>query len=977
MNPARQRVALVAPFFGRDLRTRKERFAFAYATHLALEGIDVEVVTTTARPGAPDQNAYRGGTDNTEPFPIHRFRVAAPDRAAYAEALLAVERDRAALATHGRALLDERLRSPELVAHVRAVGGRYDAFLFLDITAPTTVYAIAEVAEQALLAPLVEDEPVARVREVGDAIAQARMVLCTTGAEATLVGELFGPAVRSRVRIVGIAADVLPAHDAALERVRRATRGEPFVLVSGADPDALAELREAGIRLVRLEESDEQDRAALFSCARAVAVVGDGFGVVTEVVEAWAYAKPVFAPAAAPGAAALIRETGGGWAVERGRWREALAEPAGDDVLSRAGTAGYAYVAAQGGWRAVALRTLEAIDALAALDDGRSRDALVAQIAYLYPLVQRQRRAIEAMRVSRFWKLRDAWFGLKRRLGMGPPEDPVKLALADDGAVQLAAIGDPYQLFREHHRLRGEDVDRMRAMLPLLSHAVAIDVAIDVPPALGEGFRGTLRSLREQIYERWSARLLVPPELSDEDAAELRGLAAADGRLRVVAPDEPRFGEGDVVVPLDVQDRLEPHALLELALAFRDDVDVVYSDEDVIDDRGLPSDPWFKPDYAPETLLTRDAIGRLCGIRRPLLERAGGVRQVLGSARWYDALLRVSEATDRVVHVPQVLYHRHARNRLKIADQLIAVEAALRRRGEDGTATATPHGVEVRYAVPGDERVCVVIPTRDRAELLEACLTSIFERTAYRNFEVIVVDNGSRERRTLTLLDAWREREPQRFRVLADPAPFNYSRLNNEAVRGTAAPFVVLLNNDTEVISPDWMEAMLGQARRPRVGAVGALLLYDDGTVQHGGVVLGILNLAGHAHRFVSGNAAGYHGALQLDTNYLAVTGACMMVEKRKLEEVGGLDEALPVSYNDVDLCLKLRAAGYRNVVVPRAKLYHYESKSRGGDDTPAKVARAMQEVETIRARWPAWSARDPYYNPNLTPDAEDFGLRL
>ena len=165
---------------------------------------------------------------------------------------------------------------------------------------------------------------------------------------------------------------------------------------------------------------------------------------------------------------------------------------------------------------------------------------------------------------------------------------------------------------------------------------------------------------------------------------------------------------------------------------------------------------------------------------------------------------------------------------------------------------------------------------------------------------------------------------------------------------------MLLLNNDTEVISPDWMEAMLGQARRPQIGAVGAMLLYPDGTVQHGGVVLGILGLAGHAHRFLPGNARGYHGGLELDTNYLAVTGACLMVEKRKYEEVGGLDESLAVSYNDVDLCLKLRRAGYRNVFVPRARLHHYESKSRGGDDTPAKVARAMEEVGAIRRRWPA-----------------------
>ncbi len=283
----------------------------------------------------------------------------------------------------------------------------------------------------------------------------------------------------------------------------------------------------------------------------------------------------------------------------------------------------------------------------------------------------------------------------------------------------------------------------------------------------------------------------------------------------------------------------------------------------------------------------------------------------------------------------------------------------------------------MRFTVPGDERVCVIVPTRDRSDLLRPCIASVFERTAYRNFEMLVVDNGSREPATQELFAEWEGREPARFRVLHDPAAFNYSRLNNEAVRATDAQFVLLLNNDTEVISPDWMEAMLGQARRPAVGAVGAMLLYPDGTVQHGGIVLGILGLAGHAHRFQPANARGYHGSLALDTNYLAVTGACLMIEKVKYEQVGGLDESLAVSYNDVDLCLKLHHNGYRNVFVPRARLRHDESKTRGHDDTPIKVARAMDEVAMIRRRWPDVASRDPYYSPNLTVDAEDFGLRL
>jgi GT2 family glycosyltransferase len=345
---------------------------------------------------------------------------------------------------------------------------------------------------------------------------------------------------------------------------------------------------------------------------------------------------------------------------------------------------------------------------------------------------------------------------------------------------------------------------------------------------------------------------------------------------------------------------------------------------------------------------------------------------------WYDALLRVTEATDRVAHVARVLIHRRfGSSDLAPAQAEVSVRRALARRGEQAEMSVTATGVDVRFAVAEDERVTIVIPTRDRADLLERCLRALFERTAHPSFDVVVVDNGSTESATRELFERWREQRPGRFRVIEDPAPFNYSRLNNRGVAASEAPYVVLLNNDTEVIAPDWLTAMLGQARRPQIGAVGALLLYEDGTIQHAGVVLGgVLSLAGHAYRFVDPQTLTGDARLTLDSNYLAVTGACLMVARRKYEEVGGLDEALAVSYNDIDFCLKLRAAGYRNVMVPRARLYHYESKSRGRDDTQTKVAVAVSERETLRERWPEWSRRDPYYNPNLTVNAEDFSVR-
>ncbi len=976
--PGRQRVAIVTPFFGRELRGRKERFAFAYATHLALEGVAIEVLTTTTTADDPDANAFHAGTDHTEPFPVHRFRVDAPDRVAYEEALLAVRGDGRNDA-RAQALLDERVRSPDLLAHVRASADRYDAFLFVGLTVPTTVHAIEDVADRALLVPLLDDEPSARLPAVVAAVTRARMILCTTEAEALLLAELYGPAPRARTRIIGLGVDVVPHVELHADRVHRRTRGRPYVLATDDDPDALAQLADGDIAVVALSGVEERDRAAFFASSRAVAVTGGALGFIPEVVEAWAYGKPVLAAESTVGAAALVRETGGGIVVPSGRWAETVRALPSDVALSALARAGAAYVETRGGWRRVAARTSEAIDGLGALEDGRSRDALLAQVAYLYPLVQRQRRTIEAMRISRFWRLRDMWFAARRRFGIGPAEDPVAIAESGAREGELAALGDPYQLFREHHRLRGEDAARMLAMTKFLPRAIAFGLIIDARRYGTAGAGATLRTvrtLREQVYGSWTARVLLAGDAGD-DLADLRALAAEDPRITIVPAGGDRFGDADVVGPLDPYDRLEPHALFELALALQEDAQVVYSDEDRIDDRGVPGDPWFKPDWSPETLLTRDYVGRAVFIRRELLERAGGVRDVFESAMWYEALLRVTELTDDVLHVPQVLCHRNERNTVEVKDLALAVDVAVRRRGEVASLAVARCGVDVRFAVPGDERVCVVIPTRDRVDLLGPCITSVFGSTSYGDFEVIVVDNGSRETATLELLAEWERREPDRFRVLRDPTPFNYSRINNEAARTTSAPFLALLNNDTEVISPDWMEAMLGQARRPAIGAVGAMLLYADGTVQHGGVVLGILGLAGHAHRYLPSATDGYHGALELDTNYLAVTGACLMTERRKYLEAGGLDESLAVSYNDVDFCLRLRQAGYRNVFVPRAKLYHYESKSRGGDDTPAKVARAVEEVATIRRRWPQLAVRDPYYNPNLTVDAEDFGLRL
>jgi GT2 family glycosyltransferase len=584
---------------------------------------------------------------------------------------------------------------------------------------------------------------------------------------------------------------------------------------------------------------------------------------------------------------------------------------------------------------------------------GPSRETLVAQIEALKATVERQRLYIGSMRASHFWKLRDAVFAFRRRFGNGI--EPLPEPTPSDLAAGMASFGDPYQLFRVRERRSKAEVEWLRGFATLLAFRDVIEVIIDARIATADARAATFASLEDQIYAHWRVRWI-------ESSADL---AAFDATLTVCA--------------LDAGDVLEPDALLSLAIEFNAGSDIVYTDEDVLDRDGVARDPAFKPGWSPETALTRDYVGRLCAFRGTALAAAGGLDPAHAGAMWYDALLRVSERTDRIAHAARVLVHRRFGTPvLPPADAEAAVRRALTRRGEQAELRSTPAGLEVRFAVPANERVSVIIPTRDRADLLARCLTSLYERTAHPSFDVIVVDNNSQEAATHALFAHWRERVGDRFRVIADPAPFNYSALNNRAVREADAPYVVLLNNDTEVIAPEWMTALLGQARRPAIGAVGALLLYEDGTIQHAGVVLGgVVSLAGHAYRFTDPLGQHENARLMLDTNYLAVTGACLMVARSKYLAADGLDETLVVTYNDIDFCLKLRAAGYRNVLVPRARLYHYESKSRGRDDTQAKVALAVNESERFRQRWAELAKRDPYYNPNLTIDSEDFSIRI
>ncbi|HZR07283.1 MAG TPA: glycosyltransferase family 2 protein, partial [Myxococcales bacterium] len=400
--------------------------------------------------------------------------------------------------------------------------------------------------------------------------------------------------------------------------------------------------------------------------------------------------------------------------------------------------------------------------------------------------------------------------------------------------------------------------------------------------------------------------------------------------------------------------------------------------------RGRLSSPFFKPDWNPDLLLSQNYVGHLCAVRRSLLLEIGGFREGFEGSQDYDVVLRTSARTTRIRHLPFVAYHWRSvagSTARDVRAKSYVTSAATRALQEHIGASARvepgplPTTYRVRWPVPADPPlVSLIVPTRDARNVLEPCIESLLAKTSYRRFELVVVDNQSTDPATLEYLRELQRR--QAARVVRFDAPFNFSAINNFAVRDAAhGELIGLLNNDLEVIEPGWLEEMVSQALRPDIGAVGARLLYPDGTIQHGGVLLGISGAAGHEHKFLPRAAPGYFGRAQLVHDVSAVTAACLLIRRDTYLKAGGLDESFPIAFNDVDFCLRVRALGLRNLWTPFATLVHHESKSRGLEDTPEKKARFADEKRRLSERWGDALLDDPAYNPNLSLDAEDFSL--
>jgi GT2 family glycosyltransferase len=550
-------------------------------------------------------------------------------------------------------------------------------------------------------------------------------------------------------------------------------------------------------------------------------------------------------------------------------------------------------------------------------------------------------------------------------------------------------------------RLTESDLSAMRAHLkdlPLQPKISIITPIYKTPIVL---LRRAIESVQHQVYENWELCIADDASNDRELRATLEAYAALDTRIKLVFRNEnghisrasneaAALATGEFIGLLDHDDELRPHALYMniVELNCCPAAGLIYSDEDKIDIFGRRFNPYFKSDWNPELFTQQNFICHFTVIKRSIFEAVGGFRAGFEGSQDWDLFLRVTEvlAGSQIRHLPYILYHWRAiegstaqHPRFK-PYALVAAQKALQEHFHRTREAVTVDIIEaisqcrIRYHLPSLlPLISLIIPTRDSAASLERCVEKIIRITSYRNYEIIIIDNGSVEEATFACFQRLQLQCGQ-IRVIRDDSPFNFSALNNRAAKQARGSVLGFVNNDVEIINADWLCEMVGHVLRPGTGAVGARLWFPDNRLQHGGVILGIGGTAGHSHKGMSRLHFGYFNRGALAQNFAAVTAACLLVRKEVFEQVGGFDEiSLAVAFNDVDFCLKVRDAGYWNVWTPYAEAYHYESLTRGYEDSPEKLVRFERESATLKSRWHTALSEDPAYNPNLTLQSEDF----
>jgi glycosyltransferase involved in cell wall biosynthesis len=563
---------------------------------------------------------------------------------------------------------------------------------------------------------------------------------------------------------------------------------------------------------------------------------------------------------------------------------------------------------------------------------------------------------------------------------------------------KLTEHNSDYQRWiRDHDTFAEADWRAMRSHLESFGHLPLISVVMPTYNTRENFLREAIDSVIAQIYPHWELCIADDASTIPSVTRILEEYASNDPRIKLVLRENNGqiaaatnsaldLATGEFVAFLDHDDVLRRHALYEVAVEINThpSADLIYSDEDHISETGDRFAPYFKPAWSEELLLGQNMVCHLAVYRRSLIERVGRLRIGLEGSQDHDLALRVSAATvpGNIRHIPSILYHWRSTGGGRSFSETAfercveaghrAVADHMRALGFNGALVepaplASEFGwMRVVLPMPKPEPlVSVIVPTRDRPELLARCVDGLLNRTDYERIELLIVDNDSVELPTRSLLDELHAQG--RATILPYAGPFNYSAINNMAARAAHGDVLLLLNNDIDVIRPDWLREMVSHAIRPEVGVVGAKLLYPDGRVQHGGVALAPDGTISHMQRLADRNDVGYGGQLALTRCLSAVTGACMAIRREVYFEIGGLDAVnLPIAFNDIDLCLRAGDYGYRVVWTPYACLFHRESASRDRDDAPEKVARFHRELSYMRRRWESLFAHDPFHNPNL-----------
>ena len=557
---------------------------------------------------------------------------------------------------------------------------------------------------------------------------------------------------------------------------------------------------------------------------------------------------------------------------------------------------------------------------------------------------------------------------------------------------------EQYEIWMEKNKLSEQEIEKQKNHKFYFSPKISI--AVPMYNTDEKFFKELIESLENQTYTNWELCLADGSEIQNET---LKQYYQKNEKIKYKFLNENKgisentniaidMATGEYVGFLDHDDLLSQDALFEVIKVINenDKVDFVYSDEDKIDENYERFEPYFKPDYSPETLACNNYITHFVVVKKELINKVGKLNSEFNGAQDFDFVLRATNEAKKIIHISKILYHWrvHKSSTANVADAkpyayeagLKAVDAHLKRMGkkalvEDGQDI--PGIYKIKYEIKGNPKVSILIPNKDNVNLLKTCIDSILKITSYANYEIVVIENNSVKKETLEYYDEISKNEKVRI-INSGIKEFNYSAIINFGVRNVDGEFVLQLNNDTKVLNSDWLENMIGYAQNKEIGAVGARLYYGDKTIQHAGIIIGLSGIAGNQLVNLPYGKHAYFGREAATRNVAAVTGACLLCRRELYEEVGFMDEEkFKVAFNDVDFCLKLLEKGYRNIYNPYCELMHYESKSRGYEYTEEQEKRFNQESENFKSKWKKYIDYDPYYNVNFTRKTCNYDINI